>query len=99
MELYIVGGDGGIAYSDLSATKLAKKFQEDEGDFQDEFWEEGKTHSDFIPEIKSCRYEAEYYPPMDESELAETEYLEEPELELRWIRVATCTDLGNYDYY
>lgn len=97
MELWVVGSDDGICYSDLSVTKLVKKLQED--GFQDEFWGPEIDHSDFIPELTKCRFEAEYYPPLEEGELSDCGYEEETQVELKWIRIATCTNLSNYDIY
>jgi hypothetical protein len=99
MELWVVGSDGGICYSDLSVTKLVKKLQEDEDGFHDEFWDSEISHSAFIPEITKCRFEAEYYPPLEEEDLSGCGYDEENQVELKWIRVATCTNLSNYDIY
>ena len=78
LELWVSCGDGGIFYSTLHYTQIVGNIE----NYQDcEFPK--KNFEDFIPEIKSTTYEAEYSPEYDGSDGD-------------WIPIGKIKDICNY---
>lgn len=77
MSIWFVGGDGGIGYSTKSPKDYAKELED--GEFDDD---DLKNFEDFIPQINSTTFEAEYFPEDDEP----------------WLFVAKANDICDYLY-
>lgn len=91
MHVWVVGGDGGIVQTDDNPSDVVKRL--DEGN-----WDDGEFDVDFsvdAPEIKNTILEAEYFPPMDESELEYSD--EEGDIRMEWFQVAQAVDICNFE--
>lgn len=77
MSIWFVGGDGGIGYSTKSPKVYAKELEDGEIDDSNL-----RSFEEFIPEIKSTKFEAEYFPEEDEP----------------WLFVAKANDICDYLY-
>ena len=91
MKVWVVGGDGGIVQTDDNPTDVVRRLEE--GD-----WGDSEFDIDFsvdAPEIKDTILEAEYFPPMDESEEGFSEG--EDTVRMEWFQVAQAVDICNFE--
>ncbi len=91
MHVWVVGGDGGIVQTDDNPTDVVRRLEE--GD-----WGDCEFDIDFsvdAPEIKDTILEAEYFPPMDESEEGFSEG--EDTVRMEWFQVAQAVDICNFE--
>ena len=83
MQLWVVGGDGGIIYS-TTRVSYGVEMDDDKYQYLPDF-------STFIPEISSTRFEGECFPPLLEEDL--DDYYTEDKME--WIQVGNIINICN----
>jgi hypothetical protein len=91
MQVWVVGGDGGIVQTDDNPADVVRRLEE--GD-----WGDCEFDIDFsvdAPEINDTILEAEYFPPMDESEEGFSEG--EDTVRMEWFQVAQAVDICNFE--
>jgi len=103
MKVWVVGGDGGIIYSEKSAMTIINEIEEGTADFDTQC----PGFELRIPEIKGTFVEGEYFPPLCEGDIFDTLDADlfpkdgnEPtpddcQIKMEWIQVAMATDLCN----
>lgn len=99
MTLWVIGGDGGIVYSEKSAREIINEIEEGTADF-DTMCPGFELR---IPEIKHTYIEGEHFPPLCEDESEDEEISElalgavcgADQCRMEWIQVAMATDLCN----
>ena len=86
MNLWVVGGDGGIIYSDKPASQVARELEE--GGMEDSEVRNCPGFETRIPQLKETVFEAEDFPPLDPSDCYGDRKME-------WIQVANTIDICN----
>lgn len=103
MKIWLIGGDGGIFYSEKSAALLSREIEENGFDCDIEC----PGFEVRIPEIKATYIEGEHFPPLHEDETEDDEIAEKmselglgtvcgaDQCRMEWIQVAMAVDLCN----
>ena len=90
MKLWVVGGDGGIIYSEKPPGQVARELEN--GGMEEVDVEKCPGFETKIPQIKSTVFEGEEFPPLDPSDCYDDEY---GDRKMEWIHVANTIDICN----